>query len=306
VTTVARDAETSSPARCAWCGAAFDQTSEPLYGRRRCRSCGAATTDPWPDEAELGRAYADWYRPPSGRFTGPGDRLLRRTRGLLARRLDRIAPAGAVLDVGAGDGSLLDALHARGREALGLERATNRPDVRATELDELEGRFAAVVFWHSLEHLRAPGAALARAYELLLPAGVLVVAVPNAASLQARVFGDAWLALDLPRHLVHIPASALLARLEAVGFRVERVSHLRGGQVLFGWLQGLVGLLPGGPDLYDAIRRPSARRTGLRGAARAATLAGGAALLPAAAALAAVEVTMRRGGSVYVEARKPR
>jgi SAM-dependent methyltransferase len=305
VSTVVRDAETSSPVHCAWCGAAFDETSELLHGRRRCGSCGAATTDPWPDDAELGRAYADWYRPASGRFAGPGDRLLRRTRGLLAGRLDRIAPAGAVLDVGAGDGSLLDALHARGREALGLERASNRPDVRAVELDEVEGRFAAVVFWHSLEHLRAPGAALARAYELLLPAGILVVAVPNAGSLQARAFGDAWLALDLPRHLVHIPASALLARLEALGFRVERVSHARGGQVLFGWLQGLVGLLPGGLNLYDAIRRPSARRTGLHGTARAATLAAGVGLLPAAAALTALEVAMRRGGSVYVEARKP-
>jgi hypothetical protein len=304
VSTFACDSGISSPVRCAWCATAFDRTSEALSGRRRCGHCGAATTDPWPSEDELGGAYADWYRPRSGRFAGPGDSILRRTRGLLARRLDNIAPSGAVLDVGAGDGSLLDALRARGREAVGLERTSNRPDVRVGELDELEGRFAAVVFWHSLEHLRAPGAALARAYELLPPAGVLVVAVPNAASLQARVFGDAWLALDLPRHLVHIPASALLVRLEAVGFRVERVSHARGGQVLFGWLQGLVGLLPGAPDLYDAVRRPSARRTTLRGGARAATLAAGAALLPAAAALAALEVAMRRGGSVYVEARK--
>ncbi|MBD0281639.1 MAG: class I SAM-dependent methyltransferase [Thermoleophilaceae bacterium] len=294
----------SSPAHCAWCGMAFDDDSERLHGRRRCRSCGAATTDPWPDQAELDRAYADWYRPPSGRFAGPGDWLLHRTRGLLARRLDRIAPPGAVLDVGAGDGALLDALQRRGREALGLERTSARPDVRTLELDELDGRFAAVVFWHSLEHLRAPGAALARAYKLLLPAGVIVIAIPNSASLQARAFGDAWLALDLPRHLVHLPASALLGRLEAVGLRVERLSHVRAGQVLFGWLHGLVHLLPGRPELYDAIRRPSARRTGLRGGARAATLAAAATLLPAAAALAALEVAMRRGGSIYVEARK--
>ena len=60
-------------------------------------------------------------------------------------------------------------------------------------------------------------------------------------------------------HLVHVPAPALLARLRALGMRVERVSYLRGGQVVFGWLHGLVGLLPGHPDLYDAIRRPEAR-----------------------------------------------
>ena len=262
------------------------------------------TTDPWPDDRTLERAYADWYRPRGGRFAGPGDQLLRRSRGLLARRLDDRAPPGAVLDVGAGDGALLDALHARGRDAIGLERTSTRPDVHVGDIDELDRRFAAIVFWHSLEHLRDPGRALACAADLLLADGLLVVALPNAASLQARAFGDRWLALDLPRHLVHVPAGALLARLASLGLRVERVSHLRGGQVVFGWLHGLVGALPGHPDLYDAIRRPAARRRPTGGTGRAATLAGGAILLPAAIALAAVEAALRRGGSVYVEARR--
>jgi SAM-dependent methyltransferase len=264
-----------------------------------------ATTDPWPDEATLERAYAGSYRPDSGRFSGPGDRVLRRTRGLLARRIDRVAPPGPVLDVGAGDGALLDALAARAREALGLERASSRPDVREGELRDLDGRFAAIVFWHSLEHLREPGRALAEAAERLAPGGLLVIALPNAASLQARAFGDGWLALDLPRHLVHVPAPALLARLRELGLEPARVSHLRGGQSAFGWLHGLVGLLPGRPSLYDAIRRPEARAGELEGPERLAALGAGAALLAPAAALAGVEAALRRGGTVYVEARRP-
>ncbi len=78
------------------------------------------------------------------------------------------------------------------------------------------------------------GRALARAAELLQPGGVLVVAVPNSDSLQARVFGDRWFALDLPRHLVHLPAETLVRRLNELGLRRGRVSHLRGGQVVFG------------------------------------------------------------------------
>jgi SAM-dependent methyltransferase len=291
--------------RCAWCGSPFDRRAPRLRDRRLCPACGVATTDPWPDERTLADAYAGAYRPPSGRFAGPGDRILRGTRGLLARRLARAAPAGAVLDVGAGDGALLDALRARGRQAIGLERVSTRPDVRAGDLADLDERFAAIVFWHSLEHLPEPGRALERAAELLLPGGLIVVSLPNAASLQARMFGDDWLALDPPRHLVHVPAGALLARLRALGLTVERVSHLRGGQVVFGWLHGLVGRLPGSPDLYDAIRRPAARRGTAGACARPAALAAGAALLPAALALAGVEAVLRRGGSVYVEARRP-
>ena len=296
-------APTAPPVACAWCGRAFGEGSEGLPGRLRCRGCGVATTDPWPSDADLARAYAGWYRPQSGRFSGVGDRLLRRTRARLAVHLDQRAPPGPVLDVGAGDGALLDALRARGRDATGLERRSSRPDVRESTVQETDGVWSAVVFWHSLEHLREPGEALRAASRLLAPGGILVVAVPNAESLQAAVFGGRWFALDFPRHLVHIPASALRASLKELGLEVERESPLRGGQVVFGWLYGLVGLLPGHPDLYDAIRRPEARRTTLSGPRRAAALGAAAVIWPLAVAAGSIEALLGRGGTVYIEAR---
>lgn len=288
---------------CVWCGAALPDEAPRGGGRVSCVRCGAATTDPWPSQETLNDAYRGWYRPAGGRFAGPGDALLRRSRGALAQRLARIAPPGPVLDVGAGDGTLLDALRRHGREATGLELVSTRPDIRAADITEIdESHFAAIVFWHSLEHLPRPSAALARAVELLEPQGLLTIAVPNSDSLQARLFKDRWLALDLPRHLVHIPADTLLRRLDELGLKVTRRSHLRGGQVVFGWLHGLVGTLPGHPDLYDAIRRPDARRTALSPARRAAVLAAGTVLAPVAIAAALGEALARRGGSIYVEA----
>jgi len=274
-----------------------------LQGRVRCKACGVATTHPFPTETELNAAYAGWYRPSSGRFSGMGDVLLRRTRGLLARRLDRIAPPGPILDVGAGDGALLNALISRGREVLGLEREATRRDMTAAGLSEIGGSWAAIVFWHSLEHLPDAGRQIDEAASLLAPKGVLVIAVPNADSLQAHLFGDRWLALDLPRHLVHLPAGALIERLQLLSLDVERVSFWRGGQVMFGWLHGLVGMLPGNLDLYDAIRRPAARQEQLSRPARIAALAAGALLAPVAALATFVEVAARCSGTVYVEAR---
>lgn len=287
---------------CVWCGAPLTERT-PARGRSACDRCGAATTDPWPSAAELDRAYAR-YRPESGRFSGIGDRLLKATRGRLARRIDRIAPDGPVLDVGAGDGSLLDALGATGREATGLERDSRRADVREAEVGDTKGPWAAVVMWHSLEHLPAPAAALEDASRRLSAGGVLLVAVPNAASLQAEAFGDHWFHLDLPRHLVHLPARALTDRLGALGLEIVRVSQWRAGQALFGWLHGLVGRLPGHPDLYDAIRRPEARSAPMTGLRRALTLTAGVLLFPWAALATAIELAVRRGGTVYVEARR--
>ena len=292
---------------CVWCGAPFGPDAERLAGRTRCPRCGGATTDPWPDDEELEAAYGGWYRPEggSGRFHFAGDAILGRTRGLLAGHLDDVAPPGPILDVGAGEGTLLDALTARGREVTGLERGAKRADFVDLPVEEVEGDggWAAVVFWHSLEHLPRPGAAIEAAARLLAPGGVVVVAVPNNDSLQARTFGDRWLHLDIPRHLVHLSTTSLTAGLERSGFRVDSVSYLRPGQVVIGWVAGLVGALPGDLNLYQALRRPEARSDAVGTRRRALTIAAGIVLLPVAAAAAAFEVLLRRGGTVYVEGR---
>lgn len=289
---------------CVWCGAPFDARATHLYWRTRCGACGAATTDPPPTDAELAAAYGDWYRPPAQRrFYFAADSILSRTRGLQAARIDEITPAGPILDVGAGDGNLIDALRARGREATGLERNPTRDDLRDEPLAEVKGQFAAVVFWHSLEHLPNPGEAIRQAARLLLPGGALIVAVPNNDSLQARAFGDHWLHLDLPRHLAHLSTRSLRTGLRRDGFTIERVSYLRGGQIMIGWLQGLVGLLPGRPDLYQALRREGARGLDQPTRQRLLAITAGILLAPVAALTTAAEIATRHAGTVYIEAR---
>jgi SAM-dependent methyltransferase len=289
---------------CIWCEHPFDERAERLRGRTRCLSCGAATTDPPPTAKELAAAYGEWYRPAAGRrFSFAGDTILALTRGRLAGRIDEIAPAGPVLDVGAGDGTLVDALRARGREATGLERGSVRADFRDEPLSGIEGRWAAVVFWHSLEHLPDPGDAIKQAARLLEPGGIIVVAVPNCDSLQAQAFGDRWLHLDLPRHLVHLSTESLMTGLREHGFEIERVSFMRAGQVVIGWLHGLVGKLPGEPNLYQALRRRRAQAVPQSAGKRALSIAAALLLLPAATFVAIIEIIMQRSGTVYMEAR---
>lgn len=301
---VSEQVPTPAATACLWCGQPFDQRATHLHLRTRCGVCGAATTDPPPTEEELAAAYGDWYRPHAQRrFYFAADAILGRTRGLQAARIDEITPAGPVLDVGAGDGTLIDALRARGREASGLERNPARADLRDEPLAEVKGEWAAVVFWHSLEHLPDPGEAIRQAARLLVPGGTVVVAVPNNDSLQAQLFGDHWLHLDMPRHLAHLSTRSLRRGLRENGFKIERVSFVRGGQIMIGWLQGLVGLLPGRPDLYQALRREQARGVHQSADKRILAIAAGVLLFPVAAVAALVEILMRRAGTVYMEAR---
>jgi SAM-dependent methyltransferase len=216
-----------------------------------------------------------------------------------------IAPEGPVLDVGAGEGSLIDSLNAKGREAVGLDPYSHRDDFLTNDIAEVEGEWASVVFWHSLEHLPDPTRHLKEAARLLMRGGVLVVAVPNPESLQSRWFGKRWLHLDYPRHLVHIPAGPLQHEVTSNGLRIRRLSYYRGGNVVFGWLHGMVGSVSSSFELYDAIRKPAARSRPMTSSQRWASIALGVALLPFAVVASVVEVALHRGGTIYLEAVRP-
>ncbi len=292
---------------CVWCGAGLSTGAKRLRGRVLCPQCGAASTDPWPSPEDLDRAYGTWYRPTEGRrYALIGDAFFTRSRALIASRIDEISPPGPLIDVGSGEGVLVRALKSRGRSVLGLERDAVGPDVRDASLDQIEGdgEWAGVIFWHALEHLPAPGEAIREAARLLKPGGVVLIAVPNTDSLQARAFGDRWLHLDLPRHLVHLSQRALCSGLERNGLHVERVSQVRGAQIVIGWLDGLVSLLPGNLRLYQALRLPQARSAEMTIGQRLAAVAAGVVLLPVALACSGAEIVLGRSGTVYVEARR--
>ena len=160
----------------------------------------------------------------------------------LSRHNDRLIPyraPGRLLDVGCGSGGYLDRMRSLGWQVTGLE-----PDEKAARtarealglnvltgelscVDLPAGGFDAVTFWHVLEHLPEPRAALERARRLLRPGGLLVAQVPNAEGCCARIFGPDWMGLDLPRHLTHFSPRTLRRLLGQVGFRVLGVRQER-------------------------------------------------------------------------------
>ncbi|MEX1006542.1 MAG: class I SAM-dependent methyltransferase [Acidimicrobiia bacterium] len=135
-----------------------------------------------------------------------------------------------ILDVGGGDGRLVDELRSAGLEgdstvvdpyATADRTALGSPIVR-DELTSVTGTFDIVMFHHSLEHHDDPRATLRAAHGLLAHDGALVVRMPTVSSECWRRYGVHWIELDAPRHLV-VPSEQGLTRLLGdVGFRVER------------------------------------------------------------------------------------
>jgi hypothetical protein len=56
--------------------------------------------------------------------------------------------------------------------------------------------------------------------------------LPNAASLESKLFGRLWSGFDVPRHLFHFSAQTIRKALETAGFSVERITPQFGSSSL--------------------------------------------------------------------------
>jgi len=232
---------------CAWCEQPLERGPLRGLGQLRCDHCGATTALDWPAEHELVRVplmpVAQMRK--AHRVCTLGEATRRRVRRRLATRIARVAPPGPVLDVSSGDRLLLDALRATGRLTTGIvsgrSAAAERAGLQQAEITELGGRYAAIVFWQSLGRLRAPGVALEHAAALLKPGGLLAIAQPSPARLQARALGERLIAPGVPRHRVVIPPHTLMERLRALGLQADRIDHLLDVPAAGGWLGSMLG-----------------------------------------------------------------
>jgi SAM-dependent methyltransferase len=145
--------------------------------------------------------------------------------------------AGRYLDVGCGSGGSLGVARALGWRVAGIEMDEAAAALARRFTDELHvgdiltapfapGRYDVVTAFHVLEHVPDPVAVARRMLHWLAPGGLLIVEVPNAGGLGARLFGGAWSGLELPRHLSHFTPETL-----------ERVIDKAGGRIVWIWHQ---------------------------------------------------------------------
>jgi SAM-dependent methyltransferase len=278
------------------------------YELERCASCGSAVTAgraPAADAYETGQ-YA-LARP---RLAGPVAGFQRFVARQPVRFLRRagLKQGARVLDIGAGPGRLVAALNDAGFRAAGIEPSRRSaalahqagiPVERSDLYDHADAGLDGAVMWHVLEHLDDPPAALVTARAWLRPGGLLLVGVPNLASLQAEIAGEGWLHLDAPRHRMHFTADGLRRLLVRSGFEVVRTHHLVLEQNIHAmWFALLtrLGMRPGFP-FHFLKRNIDARGSDI------ALTALGLPLIPAAALLESGAAVTRRGGTVAVVAR---
>jgi SAM-dependent methyltransferase len=209
-----------------------DQFGTALADIVRCRRCGHMQVHPMPSEEILSDAYAqaasdDYVEEEAGQ---------RATARSALERIERHTPGrGALLDLGCWVGFLLAEARDRGwQRTLGVEPsqfasayARERLELNVIEADllsvELPAQaFDAIVMGDVIEHLRAPADALARVRSLLVPGGVLWLALPDAGSVVARAMGRRWWSV-IPTHVQYFTRRSLALLLGRAGLQTLEI-----------------------------------------------------------------------------------
>jgi SAM-dependent methyltransferase len=143
-----------------------------------------------------------------------------------------------VLDIGCGNGDLVESLLQAGARVVGVEpspggitktRSRGGEVYPGTAEDfprELEGRtFDLVVMQHVLEHVVDVHATVARVAKSLRPGGLYLCDVPNNTCTSLDRAGPTWYWLDAPRHINCFTRQSLEGLVASAGLRVERTLH---------------------------------------------------------------------------------
>lgn len=237
---------------CDLCGSNRDQTlftlrdmmqttSDHEYRIARCRVCDLIYLNPRPYSWDIPGLYPAEYAPFKRSALGTLARkwLHKRTVTELANLVQ--APR-RVLDIGCGTGELLEQVRKSGNpNVLGIEpsiqaarvaRENRGLDVRTGTLEQCalpDASIDTVLISHVLEHLPSPRVTLREVDRILRPGGAVVIWVPNAASVPAKVLGRYWMGWDVPRHLYAFTPGSLHRLIGTTSLQPGEILHEKHG-----------------------------------------------------------------------------
>ena len=205
----------------------------------RCAHCGFLMTQNVPIEAEIGKYYeTPDYISHSDTQKGLMNRVYHWVRQYMLSQKARLVKQasklskGVLLDYGTGTGYFANTMVRKGWTVNAIEKS---PQARMfakehfnlnvdaeTALPNYQAeKFDVVTLWHVMEHLEHLNEMWDTLYRILKERGVLIIAVPNPSSYDAKKYKEWWAAYDVPRHLWHFSPSTMQQFGAKHGFILE-------------------------------------------------------------------------------------
>jgi 2-polyprenyl-3-methyl-5-hydroxy-6-metoxy-1,4-benzoquinol methylase len=222
--------------------APFFRGKKVSFSIQECCKCALWFTSPRPADEDLGAYYEqENYASHSDKGTSLFDQAYKTVRSIALKSkvklVKKYAPKNSlVLDYGAGGGAFVAALEQAGFNARGVEPSeiarANAKEVHGLSLlntNQFEASaetYSAISLWHVLEHLPDLHDKMGAFHKALKPGGVLIIAVPNHESYDAKLYKEAWAALDVPLHLYHFKKKNIEELAKAHQFELMQIKNM--------------------------------------------------------------------------------
>lgn len=225
-------------------------TTDDTFSYWKCDRCASLSITPIPED-RLSVIYPSHYYSFS-----TNESLLQRIKQKLDRRhfrklLARVPGKSlSVLDVGGGSGWMLDMLRAADARVTHTQIVDIDPGAMQLakskghsyfcgKIEDFESndKFHFILLLNLIEHVKDPGALIAKASQLLAPGGVILIKTPNIDCAESRIFRHSnWGAYHCPRHWVLFNPRSVRELLEKHRLNVDSVNLTQGATFWAGTL----------------------------------------------------------------------
>jgi len=213
--------------------------SKEFFNIVNCNQCGLLFTNPRPDSKSLGSYYkSENYISHTNKSNNPINSIykLARTQTLKwkYKLINKTQPI-SLLDYGCGTGHFLNYCHKKKLNVKGFEPDENARTIAKNELGDLvystpndiNETFDVITLWHVLEHIADLNEVLIWLKNHLNKNGRLIIALPNPASYDAKLFKEEWAAFDVPKHLYHFTKEIVANLANKHNFCVESIHPMK-------------------------------------------------------------------------------
>ena len=210
--------------------------SHKLFSINCCDACHFIFTQNPPPPDEIASYYdSSEYVSHSNTKTGLINAVYHLVRKIMigkkTKLIQKISKGRTLLDVGCGTGYFAGTMKQKDWKVTGIEPSKNAAEMARQKFglvvkppealfDFPEQSFDVITLWHVLEHLPNLNEAMTQFHKLLKDNGVVVVALPNVDSYDAKKYQQFWAAYDVPRHLWHFSPSIFLRFAEKCKFNI--------------------------------------------------------------------------------------
>jgi SAM-dependent methyltransferase len=213
--------------------------SKQIFSIVRCEDCGFVFTNPRPISNDLGRFYlSDEYISHTDSKGSVLEKIydvvrkymLKRKLALINKHINTNTER-LLLDYGCATGEFLMKAKTSGFQVVGVEPGDHpRAKAIAKGIEVFDSpeilfsgsylnRISVITLWHVLEHIPDLHQTLRAFGRIIRDDGLIVVAVPEYNSYDAKFYKKHWAAWDVPRHLSHFNEETMVKLFELIGFK---------------------------------------------------------------------------------------